>query len=608
MRGLCGWFSEQPLDAGGDMLRRVVATLRTPAQALEVHAQAQAGVAAFGDVARPLLVEEDGFILVVEGHPRYCEGGHRSADPKLLLRALRDRGCEALAQVEGPFAIAAWNAATHRGFIAVDRMGVHRLVYGRLPAGLAFATTLDLLGAFPGIDRTLSRQALFDYVFQHVTPGPQTVFVGLESVPAGHCVEFGSPGAGVARPYWSLRFDETDQRGFDELKAEFVDLLQRGVAEAAEGAKVGAFLSGGTDSSTVSGMLARVAGRPVKTFSIGFDAAGYDEMEFARISAKHFGCDHHEYYVTPKDVVDSVPLIATTYDQPFGNASAVPTYYCAKFAREHGIERLLAGDGGDELFGGNERYSKHHLLGLYQHIPLPLRRFVVEPMLVSPAWLEQAPLVRKLRSYVLQARPPMPQRYASASQLTHLGVGNVFTAEFLAGVDANHPGRLLEEAHAPHAHASLVNQMLGIDMRFILADGDLPKVTRMCELAGVDVAFPLLDDRLLEFSRHLPSNLKLRGSTLRWFFKKALSDFLPPAVITKQKHGFGLPVGTWLTGHKPLFDLAGDSISSLRHRGIVQPRFIDELLGSRLREHPAYFGNMAWVLMMLGIWLDSRKL
>jgi asparagine synthase (glutamine-hydrolysing) len=133
-------------------------------------------------------------------------------------------------------------------------------------------------------------------------------------------------------------------------------------------------------------------------------------------------------------------------------------------------------------------------------------------------------------------------------------------------------------------------------------------VTHMCNLAGVDVAFPMLDDRIVDFSQRLSADLKLRGTQLRWFFKKALSDFLPPEVITKEKHGFGLPVGAWLVGHKPLFDLATDSIALLRQRGIVQPRFIDELLGPRLREHAAYFGTMAWILMMLGLWLDSRKL
>jgi asparagine synthase (glutamine-hydrolysing) len=200
----------------------------------------------------------------------------------------------------------------------------------------------------------------------------------------------------------------------------------------------------------------------------------------------------------------------------------------------------------------------------------------------------------------------MPQRYESYNLLMHLGMGRIFAPEFLAQVDAGHPQRMLEEAHAPFASASLINQMLGIDLRFVLADGDLPKVTRMCELADVDVAFPLLDDRLVEFSRRLPADYKLRGTQLRWFFKDALADFLPPAVISKKKHGFGLPVGTWLTEHPALFDLAVDSIGLLRARGIVQPRFIDELINARLREHPAYFGTMVWVLMVLGIWLDSR--
>lgn len=607
MRGLCGWFSLQPTQRATELLQAIVGSQQPGAAAPAIGEASGACAASFG-VPRPAQVlQDDEFLLVLEGHPRLVDGGRDAADPRALLRALRDHGRDALARIEGDFAIAAWDAKARKGLIAVDRIGIRRLVFQRSADRLAFASNLDLLGALPGVERRLSRQALFDYVFQHVTPGPTTVYEGLEAVPAGHCVEFGSGTAARPIPYWAMHFDEQDQRGFEAQKADFLATVRGAVERASEGANVGAFLSGGTDSSTVSGMLCGVLGRPAHTFSIGFDAAGYDEMEYARIAARHYGCEHHEYYVTPQDVVAAVPMIAATYDQPFGNASAVPTYYCAKLAREHGIERLLAGDGGDELFGGNERYGKHHLLGLYHRVPAPLRRLLVEPLLV-PEPLQYIPLVRKLRSYVLQARPEMPQRYASSSQLSHLGADSVFTRDFLAGVDPGHPGQLLDQTHAPFADASLINQMLGIDLRFILTDGDLPKVTRMCELADMDVAFPLLDDRLIEFSRHLPSQLKLRGTTLRWFFKKALSDFLPPAVITKQKHGFGLPVGTWLAGHKPLFDLAADSISSLGKRGIVQPRFVDELLGARLREHAAYFGGMAWVLMMLGLWLDSRKL
>jgi asparagine synthase (glutamine-hydrolysing) len=190
--------------------------------------------------------------------------------------------------------------------------------------------------------------------------------------------------------------------------------------------------------------------------------------------------------------------------------------------------------------------------------------------------------------------------------LNYLGAENVFEPDFLHAVDRTRPRRLLEEAHRPYARASLVDQMLGIDLRFTLADNDLPKVTQMCELAGIDVAFPLLDERLVDFSARLPPDYKLRGSQLRWFFKEALRDFLPAEIIAKQKHGFGLPVGDWLAGHAPLRRLAAASINSLQRHRFVRPAFIDELMGARMTEHPKYFGSMVWLLMILGLWLDSR--
>jgi asparagine synthase (glutamine-hydrolysing) len=608
MKGFCGWFSEQKTNGADATLRRMLAAGKAPLADATLMGGEHAGFGVFGAPARPSISEVDGVFMILAGHPMLRGASRRVASPTELVQMLRANGKGALAGIGGDFAMAAWDSDRRRGWLAVDRIGVHHLVYARSGRALAFASNLDLLCGYPGVDRQISEQGIFDYLFYHVSPGPGTVFKGLHRVAPGHCIEFGSDFSSEPSAYWTVQFKEEHRPSADLLKDEFVTLMQDSVKEAASGASTGAFLSGGTDSSTVCGMLARVSEEPPRTFSIGFDVRGYDEMEYARIAAKHFGCRHHEYYVTPKDVVGAIPKIAAAYDQPFGNASAVPTYYCANFAREHGVTRLLAGDGGDELFGGNERYAKHHLLGMYQRIPAILRKSLIEPILLdSPLGGAAAPL-RKLRSYVEQARPPMPRRYESYNLLNHLGITNVFTAEFLALVDSKHPHRLMVEAHAPYADVSLINQMLAIDMRFILADGDLPKVTRMCELAGVDVVFPILNDRLIEFSQKLPANMKLRGTKLRWFFKHALRDFLPPAVITKQKHGFGLPVGAWLVDHKPLLDLAADGIALLRDRGIVQPRFIDELFSTRLREHAAYFGNMVWILMMLGLWLQSRKL
>ena len=602
MRGICGWFSNGRVVDGEETLRRMVAAHRGPATDPESRTLAQAGVSIFGGVARPALLETDGYLLLIVGHPRtrgsLLEFAHR----------LRADGRETLSTLGGDFALAAWDDRSGRGLLAVDRMGMHALMYAQATGSLVFGSTLDLLFGYPGVRRQLSAQGLFDYLYHHVCPGPETVYEGARRLLPGQCVEFDRHGASSASAYWTTQFEEQRGRSFEDRKREFVDLLGAAVEKASDAPACGAFLSGGTDSSTVSGTLGRLRGTPVRTFSIGFDVPGFDETEYARIAARHFGTEHHEYYVTPNDVVESLPKIAASFDQPFGNASAVPTYHCARFAQENGIARLLAGDGGDELFGGNERYAKQHLLGLYQRLPAPLRRLAVEPLLFSSPGMGTLPLLRKMRSYVEQARPPMPLRYESYNLLQHFGIENVFTPDYLSSVNARHPLALLADAHAPFAGASLINQMLAIDLRFILADGDLPKVAHMCNLAEIDVTFPLLDDRIVEFARHLPHDLKLRGTRLRWFFKKALSDFLPPQIIAKKKHGFGLPVGHWLIAHKPLFEMASDSIESLRPRGILRPEFVRDLLDVRLRQHPGYYGVMVWVLMMLGLWLNSRKL
>jgi len=585
------------------MLVRSQAAVVAPA----VWTSVRAGLLAFGPAERASLQEGDGFALALRGRPHLHDDAPGIHDTSRLVKALRSRGAEALANLRGTFALAAWDDRSGQGWLAIDRVGIERLVWTRVDGTLVFASTIDMLGGYPGIGLRLSSQGLFDYLWFHVSPAPGSVFEDVRTLMPGQYLEFDERGVREPRSYWTLRFEERPERSFASCKSEFVALLEHAVKDAAVGGSVGTFLSGGTDSSTVSGMLARVGAGSARTFSIGFDVEGYDEMAYANIAAAHYGCEHHAYYVTPRDVVDALPSIAAFYDEPFGNASAVPTYYCAKLAREYGVTRLLAGDGGDELFGGNERYGKQQLLAWYHRLPAALRHGLEALLLATPATGGILPL-RKLRSYVDQARPSMPERYESRNLLAHLGLSQVFTSEFLASVETDHPRRLLVDAYAPHARASLVNQMLAIDFRFILADGDLRKVTGMCSLAGVDVAFPLLDERLIDFAGMLPAGYKLRRTQLRWFFKKALEGFLPPAVIAKKKHGFGLPVGAWLIGHKPLFDLAADSIGGLRKRGIVKPTFVDDLLAHRLTEHPAYYGTMAWVLMMLGLWLESRRL
>ncbi|MBB3193506.1 asparagine synthetase B family protein [Roseateles terrae] len=515
---------------------------------------------------------------------------------------------QGLAQVGGRFSVA-WRQAEGRTMLATDRFGIEPLCYRVVGQQLHFATRADALAEVPDEHggtsvADLDPQALFDYLYFHVIPAPRTIFRDVYRLPPGHVAIF-ERGQLRIQPYWVPTFHPEPVKDLPALKQEFLGLLEGAVRRQLDGTDAACFLSGGTDSSTVAGMISRVAGRPADTYSIGFEAEGYDEMAFARIAAKHFGCRHHEYYVTPRDLVDGIAQVATHYDQPFGNSSALPAYYCARVAHEDGVLRLLAGDGGDELFGGNTRYAKQTVFSWYDQIPGPLRSGLLQPLLGSP--LGRLPLLKKGASYVDQARVPMPDRLQSYNLLTRLGQSQVLEREFLARVDPLAPQKQQREVWATTQGAHLVDRMLAFDWRYTLADTDLPKVVGTTGLAGMQVGFPMLDDGLLAFAQRLPPSFKLKGLQLRWFFKDALKGFLPDEIITKKKQGFGLPFGVWATRDEGLAALAADSLGSLAARNIVRPDFIDSLLKHRLREHPGYYGEMVWILIMLEQWLRGHR-
>nr|HRM70266.1 asparagine synthase-related protein [Thauera phenylacetica] len=265
----------------------------------------------------------------------------------------------------------------------------------------------------------------------------------------------------------------------------------------------------------------------------------------------------------------------------------------------------LAGDGGDELFGGNSRYAKQRVFGWYDSVPGALRRGLLEPALALPG-MDRLPVTRKGQSYVEQARVPMPDRIHMYNMLVRLGMDSVFEPGFLARVDTGRPNVEQREVwHATNAR-SHINLMLNYDWKYTLADNDLPKVIGTTGLAGVEVAFPLLSDELTDFSTTLPPEWKLKRLTLRWFFKEALRGFLPDEIIAKKKHGFGLPFGVWACQHAGLKALAADALGSFRQRGIVRPGFIDELLSVHLPAHPGYYGEMVWILMMMEFWMRAH--
>ena len=445
------------------------------------------------------------------------EGGDLAAWTEAFCRD----GADAPQAVHGDFAVALFEP-DGRAFFAVDRFSVRTLCYQVKEGRLRVAERADALA---GSDAELDPQALYDYLYFHMIPAPRTVFKDVFRLPAGHYALFENGQLTVA-PWWKPHFNENRRAPLGALKAEFRQILLDAVRDRLDGGTTGCFLSGGTDSSTVAGLLREVTGQPARAFSIGFDAAGYDEMEYARIAARHFGAEHHEYYVTPDDLVRSIPEVAASYDQPFGNSSVVPAYYCAKAAREAGVTRMLAGDGGDELFGGNTRYAKQRVFGAYEaYSRHPAPRLARTAADRQRRFRERCRGIKKAVSYVEQASVPMPDRMQMYNLLTRLGLGEVLTPEFLAQVDPQDTLRQQRETYRAGDGQALVNRMLWYDWKYTLADNDLPKVLGATSLAGLEVGFPLLDDRLVDFSLRLDPELKLKGLTLRWFFKEALQGF-----------------------------------------------------------------------------------
>ncbi|MFN4341490.1 MAG: asparagine synthetase B family protein [Azonexus sp.] len=543
---------------------------------------------------------------LVLGKPRFLATDlQQLAEEHGALRAWQKayecHGVSAPNSIAGDFAIA-MQTTDGAVFMAVDRFAIRSLCYREVNGQLRFAERADeLADASTDIDE----QAIFNYFYSHVIPSPRTIFKGVYRLPPGHYALYASGRLTVA-PYWTPTFIEPGEVSFEELREEFRSLLKQAVTRQLDGGKAGCFLSGGTDSSTVAGMIGLACGTRAATYSIGFEAEGYDEMAFARIAARHFDTEHHEYYVTPDDLVRSIPLVAASYDQPFGNSSALPAYYCAKMAKEDGLFTILAGDGGDELFGGNSRYAKQRIFNAYRHLPGIFRKGIMEPLFKLPG-MDRIPVVKKGCSYIEQASLPMPDRLQLYNLITRLGIDQVLTPEFLRVVNQNVPLELQRAVWDSAVTDNLTNRELAFDWRFTLAESDLPKVCGTTRLAGLNVGFPMLDDELLAFSMRLPADYKLNGLKLRWFFKEALRGFLPEEIIVKKKQGFGLPFGVWLTRHQALRKLARESVEGLVRRGVLHGPFVEQLFNEHLPQHPGYYGEMIWISMMLEQWLRKHR-
>lgn len=613
MAGFCGWSRTEAVPTGEiDAIRaaRRALTSSDDHNGSELSGERYCLLHS-GRVAVSAIREDDDASAIVFGsvvsadqrmRARFAENGPAAS----ILDAYRQEGPRAFESLSGAFAIAIVLREGDEIVLATDQVGTIPVHYVSVDDRLTFATTLRALKALPFLSLDPDPQSLFQYLYFHAIPTPYTAYRDVYKLPARSWLHWKS-GRIETSEYRQVRWSPDDISTWQSNDPEerFFQTLDSVVAQSVgEDEEAGFFLSGGTDSSTLAGVSAKRLSLPTRTYSIGFDEPGYDEMSYARVASSHFGTEHNEYYVTKRDVAELIPRICEAYGEPFGNSSAVPTYFCALMAGKDGVSRMVAGDGGDELFGGNSRYSDQLVFSYYDRMPGAFKSVLRPVSAVLP--LSVMPL-RKVRRYVEQAEVRMPLRMFTYNHLRMLEHDRVLTPEFLESVDPQLPDADLTAVYDSASAENMIDRMLALDLKFTITDNDLPKVVTMCELAGREVVFPFLMWDMIELSTRVPPEQKVQRGKLRIFFKHALRNFLPAEILTKQKHGFGLPFGKWLAQDDELRQIASECLNGLAQRGILRTSFTQDLLTRRLDEHSAYYGGFAWVLIQLELWFRYHE-
>lgn len=528
--------------------------------------------------------------------------GHRfrtNSDTETIVHAYDEYGSACVEHLRGMFAFAIWDSRLNQLMLARDRVGKKPLYYTLTSNGtLIFGSELKSLLEHPEVTRQISPEALDAYLTFGYVPDPFCILRGIQKLPPGHFLTFRDGRVSLTQ-YWDFRFSTEKDTG-DRRAEDYLDELREILNEAVRirlisDVPLGAFLSGGIDSSAVVGLMARNSDRPVKTFSIGFNEDSYDELKYARIAAAHFGTEHHEFVVTP-DICHLVDELAWHFDEPFADPSALPTYMVSKLARAH-VTVALSGDGGDELFAGYTRYLVESQRTSFERVPRVLRQNLMRPLsqrLPHGAWG---------RNYLHNVSLDGVDRFLdSVSVFTRLTKRSLYTSDFRSQ---------LKDDHLAGAHFhNLANQgqtndpldmLLYLDSKSYLPGDILTKVDRMSMAVSLEARTPLLDHKLIEFVTRIPASLKLHAGETKYIFKRAIADFVPSEILHRSKQGFGLPIQQWI--NEQLREQIRSTLTDnrARGRGYVEQDYVAQLLAEHERGRRDHSASL-WALFMLELW------
>ena len=526
-------------------------------------------------------------------------------DTEVIVHQYEEDGPDCLQRFNGMFALAVWDGRRRRLLLARDRLGIKPLHYLEGPSAFVFGSEIKALLRHPDATFELDPRALARYLTHECVPAPRSIFRDIRKLPPGHRLLLESGTATVER-WWRIPFSGGPVPADLDAATEELDSL---ISEAVRrrlisDVPLGAFLSGGIDSSTVVAYMQRHATSPVKTFNIGFRERSFDESDPARMVARHLGTEHHEATFGADEMLELVPRLGELLDEPLGDTSVFPTYLLSQFTKER-VTVALSGDGGDEMFAGYPTYPAHRAFRIYDRLPRALRRGIIGPLVRSlPVSTRNFSLDFVAKRFIsADGLPALERHVVWMGAFAPDGLQRVLSPELRRALADDDPfedaRRLWDECDA---HDDL-SRILHLDMRTYMQDDILTKVDRTSMMHSLEVRVPLLDHHVVEFAARLPIDWKLKGWTTKHLLKRLARRTLPARIVTRRKKGFGAPVAAWLRG--PLRDLAADLFSAdrLRRSGLFDPdevgRLLDDHLAGRADHRKPLF-----TLLVFELWRD----
>ena len=543
--------------------------------------------------------------LQARGHRFYTEG-----DSEVIVHAYEAWGDECVAHLDGMFAFAVWDDRLRRLLLVRDRLGIKPLYYAVAGDTVLFGSEMKaLLAARPAYPLgDIEPRALRAFLSFGYVPSPLTMFSGARCLPPGHRLVFRAGAPPRLQAYWDVPRHPASELIGDEGRAvaEFRRLLGDAVTDQmVSDVPIGAFLSGGLDSTAVVSRMARASGNPIKTFAVGFAEESYDERPWARRVARGVGAIHHEEVITAKQVAAELADIVGIFDEPFADSSAIPLHFLARTTRAHGVTVVLTGDGGDELFGGYETYLADRLLASYQRLPAALRTLAKRAAGLLPVSHRKISAEQKLRRFLAFGESPPLVAHAlwrsifftdELPEVLADGLGGEFTARDVAGL-------LLGDVRDLPDPGEGINAFCYLDTKFYLPADMLVKVDRVTMAHSLEARVPLLDERLVDFAFRLAPELKWRGRTGKVLVRRALRGDADADILARPKAGFNVPMPVWIAG--PLRELFRDVLApaAVARAGLVRPAYVERLFAEHAARRAEHSFRL-YALLALHLWLD----